>query len=113
MKKIFLTILLGLLFLQVNKAHAADLLSSVTTSAAGAALSCSGIIGKVTDSLTSQLDTTKVPVGDAEANLKEQCSDSISYAVAKTALAVLTQKTVDWINSGFKGNIFLVSGNNR
>ncbi len=36
--------------------------------------------------------------------MKEYGLDSVAYMVAKTVTRKLTQKTINWINSGFKGN---------
>jgi hypothetical protein len=41
---------------------------------------------------------------DVANTLKEYGLDSVAYMVAKTVTRKLTQKTVNWINSGFKGN---------
>ncbi|TSC70557.1 MAG: Uncharacterized protein CEO12_278 [Parcubacteria group bacterium Gr01-1014_46] len=41
---------------------------------------------------------------DVANTLKEYGLDSVAYMVAKTVTRKLTTKTVNWINSGFKGN---------
>lgn len=41
---------------------------------------------------------------DVSNAIKEYGLDSVAYMVAKTVTRKLTQKTINWINSGFKGN---------
>ncbi|MBP6858184.1 MAG: hypothetical protein KBC11_03305 [Candidatus Pacebacteria bacterium] len=43
-----------------------------------------------------------------EANKKESCLDAIAYTVAKQALTQITNKTLNWVNTGFGGNPFYV-----
>lgn len=40
---------------------------------------------------------------------KENCSDAIAYALAKSLLAATTRSIVDWINNGFEGDPLFVS----
>jgi hypothetical protein len=47
-----------------------------------------------------------------EQKVREECLNGLAYRVAKFALAKLTQKTVDWINSGFNGDSFFVRDQN-
>lgn len=47
---------------------------------------------------------TSAQYTDVANTLKEYGLDSVAYLVAKTITRKLTQKTVNWINSGFKGN---------
>ncbi len=43
-----------------------------------------------------------------EANKKESCLDAIAYTLAKQALTQVTNKTLNWVNTGFGGNPFYV-----
>ncbi len=77
---------------------------------------------KVTQTAQAAADVTKVPVTDSStqtnintakqdltANQKsdstrEECLNGVAFAFAKMELAYITQKTVNWINSGFGGD---------
>ncbi len=48
--------------------------------------------------------TTHAQYTDIANALKEYGLDTVAYVAAKTVTRKLTQKTVNWINSGFKGN---------
>lgn len=68
-------------------------------------------VGKLLGSLTGQ----QVPTSDQTAqdkqetaNKKESCLDAIAYTVAKQALGQVTNKTLNWVNTGFGGNPFYV-----
>lgn len=101
---------------------------------AGAILSCLDVGGKVMNLFDSLLNKKKdkeggsktggilggaisetVPVTDAEAqkkieaaNKKDKCLDAVAYALAKQALSQVTNKTLNWVNTGFGGNPFYV-----
>ena len=83
--------------------------SSIVTAIMG----CSGVGTQISTKLSEVFDGEiskdgkEVPTKDgktSELNKKEKCWDAIGYAAAKTALAALTQTTINYINSGFKGN---------
>ncbi|MCC7436719.1 hypothetical protein IT402_02510 [Candidatus Nomurabacteria bacterium] len=42
------------------------------------------------------------------ANKKESCLDAVAYTLAKQALSQVTNKTLNWVNTGFGGNPFYV-----
>ena len=44
----------------------------------------------------------------SKANQREQCLNGAAYSVAKSALQKLSDKTLNWIKSGFNGNPFYV-----
>ncbi len=54
--------------------------------------------------LLSSPQKTYAQYVDVSNALKEYGLDSVAYMVAKTITRKLTQKTINWINSGFKGN---------
>lgn len=39
-----------------------------------------------------------------KANQRENCLNGVAYAVAKSLLQQITEKTVNWVNTGFNGN---------
>jgi hypothetical protein len=41
-------------------------------------------------------------------NQREQCLNGVAYAVAKSLLSQITNKTLSWVNTGFGGNPFYV-----
>lgn len=43
-----------------------------------------------------------------EIKKKENCTDAIAYTLAKQALGQITNKTLNWINTGFGGNPFYI-----
>lgn len=51
-------------------------------------------------------NTAKTAELEEEAKKRAECLDGLSYRIAKFALAKLTEKTVNWINSGFNGDPF-------
>ncbi len=55
---------------------------------------------------TSKIDTsTEKSAKEAEQKkLKDECLNGVAYALAKAQLASITNKTVNWINSGFNGD---------
>ncbi len=58
--------------------------------------------GESSDQISGGVKTTDEKT--KEQSKKEKCWDAIGYAAAKTALAALTQTTINYINSGFEGN---------
>ncbi len=124
-KKIFATIsilsILGSFAFPFSYTYAQTQTSSVAMTLASA-IGCSNI-GESISSLLSDAfsggteDFTSLPVNTkdgktAEAAKKEKCWDAIGYAAAKTALAALTQTTINYINSGFEGNPFYIRDEN-
>ncbi len=62
---------------------------------------------------------SKIPVEDTVAQDKlasiektNKCLDGIAYAVAKNALAQMTNKTLNWVNTGLEGNPLYVQNRN-
>lgn len=88
--------------------------SSVITAVMG----CSGAGAKISSLLTELFEgkaSSDVPTTsdeEKENNKKEKCWDAIGYAAAKTALAALTQTTINYINSGFEGNPYFARHEN-
>lgn len=63
----------------------------------------------------SGLGGSEVPTTDSTAqtkleaaNKKESCLDAIAYTLAKQALQQVTNKTLNWVNTGFGGNPFYI-----
>ena len=54
-------------------------------------------------------ESTKLSTAD---NIRNNCLNGLAYRIAKYALAKLTQKTVNWINSGFNGDAFFIRDQN-
>ncbi len=74
-------------------------------------LSCSGLgdkIGSFFSKLTSKLNSDSVTVNDTEANHRENCLKAVAQYLSKVALAKMTNETVNWINTGFKGSPLFV-----
>jgi hypothetical protein len=90
----------------------------------GAVAGCANIGGRIMNGLDSLFKkqasgegggndaaAEKVPVSDAKAQKQletqtriQQCLDGIAYAAAKTLLQQVSNKTLNWINTGFNGN---------
>lgn len=58
---------------------------------------------------------SSVPVNDSsvvteqkKSNKKESCLDALAYTLAKQSLSQVTNKTLNWVNTGFGGNPFYV-----
>ena len=45
---------------------------------------------------------------NSNANFREQCLNGVAIALAKSELASMTQKTVNWVNQGYNGNPLFV-----
>lgn len=55
-------------------------------------------------------NTGSIKQTEKEAKFREECINGVAYSLAKAQLAAMTQKTVNWINSGFGGDpLFLKS----
>ncbi len=52
--------------------------------------------------------TDEIEKEEKKATKREQCLNGAAYAVAKTALQKLSDKTLNWVNSGFRGNPFYI-----
>jgi hypothetical protein len=61
----------------------------------------SAFIGATTPVATSD---SKAQAALADQNKTTDCLDGIAYAVAKNALAQITNKTINWVNTGLNGN---------
>jgi len=48
--------------------------------------------------------STAVPVKEGSLEITQNCLNGAAYAVSHTLLAQLTNKTLNWVNSGFGGN---------
>lgn len=95
----------------------------------GSILACANVGGKITSaisglfkkgakkagsklgSLFGSVTGQQVPTTDSTAqekletaNNKESCLDAIAYSIAKQALGQVTNKTLNWVNTGFGGN---------
>lgn len=72
-----------------------------------------GGIGKALGISAGGAGIAKVPTTDSgveaenkKANKKEECYDAVAYTLAKSALQQVTNKTLNWVNTGFGGNPF-------
>lgn len=65
----------------------------------------SGSIGKILSQITGSKTTvvSKVPTVDPDSNYREECSKAIGRYIAKQMMDKITQDTINWINTGFKG----------
>jgi hypothetical protein len=81
----------------------------------GVVAGCANIGGRIMNGLNtlfkSVVKIETVPVSDATTqnqlknlNNTEQCLNGIAYAVAKSLLQQVSNKTLNWINTGFNGN---------
>ncbi len=83
----------------------------------GAIAGCLNIGGAITKGLNKLFSKAKtgtgqsVPVTDADAiaeekaaNQRENCLNGVAYAVAKGLLQQVTNKALNWVNTGFNGN---------
>ncbi len=75
----------------------------------------SGGVGSKLGSMFGKATGQKVPTTDETAqtkletaNKKESCLDAIAYTLAKQALTQVTNKTLNWVNTGFGGNPFYI-----
>ena len=82
--------------------------------ATSALLSCTGAskgIANVLGFLSGQ-GTDEIPIKDKDANTRENCLKKISRTIVKQMLDKITQDTINWINSGFKGEPLYVKDPN-
>jgi hypothetical protein len=91
----------------LNSSMTSSLLTGVAlTEATGSA---SAFVGSGNPVSTSD---SKTQTALANQNQTTQCLDGIAYAVAKNALAQITNKTLNWVNTGLKGNPLYVQNEN-
>lgn len=88
-----------------------------TSSAAGSAAAAAAGSGTQEGSTGSsvptkdssvQSNTGEIKKDTAKTTKREQCLNGAAYAVAKTALQKLSDKTLNWVKTGFNGNPFYV-----
>ena len=77
-------------------------------------LNCTGAtkaVGKALASLTGKATsvvTKEVPVESASVTAREDCSKAIGRYIGKQMMDKITQDTINWINTGFKGEPMFV-----
>lgn len=96
-----------------KKANTNESASGTTNGAIDAASTASSIGSSAVpvenkDITKTSESTAKTADLNEKANTREECLNGLAYRVAKFALAKLTEKTVNWINSGFNGDPFFV-----
>ncbi len=52
----------------------------------------------------SAAEEAKIAEEEKQKRIKDECLNGVAYALAKAQLASITNKTVNWINSGFNGD---------
>lgn len=76
-------------------------LPSVLINCTGASGSIGKILAQITGSTMSV--TSSVPIKNNDDNYRQECSKAIGRYIAKQMMDKITQDTINWINTGFKG----------
>ena len=89
-----------------NSAGSASLsfkgLPSILLNCTGVSNSISSSLSKITGSAT-KTETSKVTVVDPNADERDNCTKAIGRYIGKQMMDKITQDTINWINTGFKG----------
>ncbi len=83
-------------FIQVNQAHAQEVVEDISADT-------SGWLNEVENALSTAYNAVSSFMEDS-IWIKDYILDPLAWAVAKGMLQDITNSTVSWINSGFKGS---------
>lgn len=86
---------------QSNSSFSIQGLPSVLINCTGASGSIGKILAQITGSKTSVV--AQVPIKNEDDNYRQECSKAIGRYIAKQMMDKITQDTINWINTGFKG----------